>query len=600
MVAPVAQDKKATPEALAEFVHTWRKQSQSLNFSQRWLDTETGEVVDFGAISDETALKKASDRAEAQYLAMIDTARREYVGRFPERQQRQAVIQFERELCKRDLYYLGKYVLAYEDAVFHLHYYMCKSMEDLPEGYRGLREFPRDAFKTTFLGISFIIQQILLDPDIRILYKSNAAPNAANKISEAKAHFIQSGSRIRELFPEHVPKTKAQEGSGSYWNSPAKTAVQREGTFSSAGVGGSKVSQHYNLILGDDFWDEKSVQSQETMGKCRKEMAQLEYLLATPAKGKIVYIGTRFAHDDPTTDLLENPVFHCVIVSGITPAGRSLFPENMTLMHLFAQANGSAYNFSCQIMLFPTDSSRGFLRSWFSYTAWSEIREAEIRGEIRTRKVILCDAAATGDSSSDYIAIHVVAIDNTGRRTVIEYVRDKLQPSEFVDELFRLWDKWKPDFIARQKTLLETTLMSFIGERNRKRDADQGRLRFFDYSLRKREKKGRITASLQPLLQGGLLHFDPGLPHLQELEKELLEHPKSQNDDGIDALAMLDDPLVSRIPTFLPPVPEIPENYSPSEAVPSTAEQIYRRQSAASAFARRRAPRRHGMGSLRP
>lgn len=160
-----------TDEDLAEFAQRWAARSKCMNFQRLWWDENAGEWVDFHAIVDAEELKAASARAEAQYLARIDEQRREFLSLFPEggasvydhrrppANQREALWHFERELAKRDKYYLGKYVLGYDRAVFHLHYFMCGTMDDLPPGYRGLREFPRDAYKTTFMGITYIVQE---------------------------------------------------------------------------------------------------------------------------------------------------------------------------------------------------------------------------------------------------------------------------------------------------------------------------------------------------------------------------------------------------------------------------------------------------------
>jgi len=172
--------------------------------------------------------------------------------------------------------------------------------------------------------------------------------------------------------------------------------------------------------------------------------------------------------------------------------------------------------------------------------------------EISIRKVVLVDATVDNKTSSDFVAIEVWVVDSLGRKTLVEYVREKLAPSEFVDRVERVWDKWIPEFVVRQKSPLETTLMSFFGEKNKLRVAGgRSKIKFYDYSLHKREKKKRITASLQPRYQKGSMYHDINAGNIKEYETELKEHPHSANDDGIDAASMFDDAKVSRVP--LPP-----------------------------------------------
>ncbi len=536
------------PEEAEAFVARWRPQLLYRNFRQVWTDTETGEEIDFAKIADLEILKKATARAEGQYFAKIAAAREEWMSRFPEGQKNEAARLFEREMCKADPYYLGKVWLNYKDAVFHFHYFMANTMspERVGPGYRGLREFARDCFKTTFLCVTFAVQRIIRDPDVTILYKSNAADNAAKKVQEIKGHFIKNEEFAR-LFPEFKPQKLSEEGSGSAWRAPCRKKVQAENTVTAAGVGSAKggTSQHYDIIIGDDFWDERSVTSPEKVAAVKKDMAGIEFLLASPSRGIVIYVGTRFAHDDPTASLLNMREYDCVIVSGLLPCGRSIFPESLTIAKFMDQSQ-EPYVFSCQVILNPTESNRGFQRSWFKYQTWSECAQKEREGTRAYRKVILTDAAGDDKKGSDPVALIVVACDDIGNYHVIDYQEELLAPSDFVERLFQLWDRWNPDFIVRQKTLLETTIMSFMDRANVQRSRDgKAMVRFHHYSLGKREKKQRITAALQPLFSHGRIIFDPGIPDLEKLERALLEHPRSANDNGPDALSLLDDPAVS-------------------------------------------------------
>lgn len=600
MVAVAGQTNEAviSQERIDAFLAEWQPRCVYQNFSQMWLDSETGELVDFTMIEDPDELHAASVRAERQYLRQIDEARQEWVGRqeYPA-QRRNALLQFECELCERDLYYLTKFVLGYMDMEFHLHYFMCDSMRDLRPGYRGLREFPRDHYKTTTIGIGGSIQRILKHPDIYMAYVSNAQDNARNKVVEIKGHFIEARREVdprdaeayearhpygagelglQVLYPQHVPTKVSQHGSESKWTTPARKISRGEATITALGVGKRTASQHYELIVCDDLWDRDSVGSAETLGKCRKMMAELVYLLAKPSEGQIVYIATRWSHDDPTVDLLEDPAYHCVLVSALLKNGRTLFPEHTPITELISQS-GKKYVFSCQMMLNPSDADQGFERKDFRYLKWDDIQAAELRDELATRKVILVDAAVDKKAESDFIAIQTVVIDSLGRKTVVEYIREQMAPSAFLDEVFRQFDKWRPEFVVRQKAVLETTLMSFVDERNKKRRAaGQVAVPFYDYSLKKREKKQRITASLQPLFSEHELYFDPDMQNLNELEKELLDHPNSHNDDGIDALSTLDDPVVNAVPKHRRKPDPPPETFIPTEDGQSTDEMEWR------------------------
>ena len=586
------KEKRSYSESeVSAFIQKWTPQLLYRGFSQVWKDTETGELIDFSKIADVDELREKNARAEAQYIQKIDAFRMEYVAHHKNSPEA-AVRNFERELCKRDPYYLGKYWLGYTDAVFHLHYFMANTVapDKVGQGYRGLREFARDCYKTTFMGVTFCVQRIICNPDVSILYKSNAADNASKKLQEIKNHFILN-KRFYNLFPEHHPQKVADEGSGTGWRSPARGKMQAENTITSAGVGSSKggTSQHYDIIIGDDFWDERSVTSDDKVATVKKEMAGIEYLLASPEKGIVMYIGTRFSHDDPTTALENMREYECIIVSGILRCGRSIFPESLSLQKYIDQSQ-VPYVFSCQVILNPTEESRGFKREWFRYRKWSDCLEDEKKGRAAYRKVILTDAAGDDKTGSDPIAVIMVAADHLGNFYVGDYTQQKMAPADFVDFLFQQWDRWHPEYIVRQKTLLETTIMSFVERKNRDRIAEgKEAARFYDYSLGKREKKQRITASLQPIFANGRMFFDPDIPDLHYLERALLEHPRSNDDNGPDALSLLDDPAVSS-PAQLQAMPDNaqPDRSQPSPAEMSAIEMSARREAARQVFEARK------------
>jgi len=548
-----------------------------------------GVKVSFMDIVDDEILGEASRICEEFYLADLDEFRKEWVNESV-KSAVDAGMEFERWLCKNDSYYLGKYVLGYDKSVFHLHRFMAATVENLPPGYRGLREFPRDAYKSTFMIITRMVQDLLINPNCRILIKSNVAGNAGNKIKEAKRHFFP-GTLLANLFPEYVPRTKADEGSSKKWSSPAYTDVQEEGNYTAAGVGTSLTSQHFDKIYGDDFWDQKSVKNPEVMAKCRGEMDEIEYLLAAPSEGVICFTGTRFAHDDPSKNLIDNPEYHCVIASGITPKGRCLFPEQMTLAKFWAQNDSNQYVFSCQIMLNPTQDDQGIKRSWFEYISPNELRHQELSGEITCRTVILTDAAGTDKAQSDPVAAMVVKIDSKGRYSVIRYVRDKLSPNDFLDLVFSLYDKYLPEYVVTQKAPLEIVLKSFIEKRNKiRRDAGKRPVKFYEMSLGKRSKFVRMLG-LQPYFQRRLIYFNRDEESVEELETEILSFPHNMsNDDGMDCLSELTDPVVGRIPKHKKPAPAPDVDYTP-EGIPdgfSESEYLYRQHQASEVFKRLR------------
>ncbi len=173
-----------------------------------------------------------------------------------------------------------------------------------------------------------------------------------------------------------------------------------------------------------------------------------------------------------------------------------IFPEQMTLEMSFNQHTKDSYGFSCHIMLNPSREDSSFKREWFDYLTKQEIRQLEIKNQIATRTVILTDA--TGTDRGDPVAILAVKILSDKRYCVVEYIRKKVAPAEFLDLVFATYDKYKAEYVVSQKAPLEIALESFINERNKLRSSQgKAKVRFYKLSLKKASKTSRMGA-LQP------------------------------------------------------------------------------------------------------
>ena len=290
--------------------------------------------------------------------------------------------------------------------------------------------------------------------------------------------------------------------------------------------------------------------SLEVTTRTNKELDSVVYLLTSPAEGRIILIGTRYAHDDPSAKFAAaDSGYDCLIVSGIMPSGRSLFPESMPLVEFQRQARANRYVFSCQVMLNPSKEDMALKVEWLRY-----LRRAELEAEVAAGKVayvvrLLTDSTVSAGKGSDEAAIVALAVCSDGRRVILEAIRERMAPTEFIRRVCEAWDNWKAEVAFCQKVAQETMIQSFFQAENEKRTlAGKSDVRFLPYSLRKREKKGRITDVLQPVLMAGELYADPDDPGTTKLKGEMADHPVSQMDHLLDALAMMDDRVVSRRP----------------------------------------------------
>lgn len=591
----------------AGFREYWSSRSIYLGFSQVW--TTPAELakafpdgppqdrhpypgwigtVDFAQVADVAEVQALSVRAESEYLLLIDVFRAEFIAENCGKDSSAAnrarwSLEFERELCKADLFWLAKHVLGYEDMSFHLHYFMTRLVNEVPADSQHLFEFPRDSFKSTIFGIAKTVQWILNDPNITILYLSGSLDNAKKKTAEIRNQFTKN-EVLLHLFPEFRAPKSAQ-GSEGEWSAPCRTTFQGEPTVKANGITSKLASKHVDIIICDDIWDEKSVTTPDIMRKTRKAFGNVAFLFKRTSLKVMLVIGTRFAQDDLTLDIAgdgtkKHPGMrlfdgNCHIVSGVLRNGRSLFPEGFSLDWMMDYCNGNVtkdsddeegglYAFSCQIMLNPTMADRGMDENWFRVLRFEDIQQAANMGLLSYDVVLLSDAAGSDNKGSDRDAILVVVRDSMGRKTVVKSECRNRAPAAFVSRVFALADLYRAKGLVLQKAAIDTVVRSFIDEENVKRAArHEPVLPVIPYSLQRQDKDERITHALQPLLQRGELYFDPDMEEHDDLVRELRNHPASLEKHRIDALSELGDPAIRQCPTFRseppPPPPYKPE-----------------------------------------
>lgn len=223
----------------------------------------------------------------------------------------------DRKLCQRSLYYLCKEVLGYTDAVPHVHGDLCDFATNPKFGRFRQATLPRSWFKTWTWTIGKSIWLTLPDEEglyadvypyrganCRILIASNVIDNAAKMVHKVKQEWMQN-DRLKEAFPELIPDFNKVR-----WSDHAaelnRTIKATEGTYTSVGVGGSVISQHFDHIMEDDliyakkddFTGQELMPSQEDIDNAIGWHKLAFSLLSNPTTGGIDCIGTRWAPRD--------------------------------------------------------------------------------------------------------------------------------------------------------------------------------------------------------------------------------------------------------------------------------------------------------------
>jgi hypothetical protein len=210
------------------------------------------------------------------------------IEQLPADEQSGTALKVLREFYLNDFFFFSKRFLQYKDLEWDVHGQFIKVFESKAD--RKIVVMPRGTFKSTLGSVAYPIWRLLRDPNLTILLDSELYSNSKNFLREIKGHL--ESSRMNKIFGPQV---------GPKWDEgeviiKGRTRIRKEASITVGGIGTTKVGQHYDLIIGDDY---NSPQNSETPEKCQKVIDHVRYNLniLNPG-GEYLFIGTRYAERD--------------------------------------------------------------------------------------------------------------------------------------------------------------------------------------------------------------------------------------------------------------------------------------------------------------
>jgi predicted phage terminase large subunit-like protein len=144
------------------------------------------------------------------------------------------------------------------------------------------------------------------------------------------------------------------------------------------------------------------------------------------------------------------------------------------------------------------------------------------------------DLAISEETRADYTVMVVGGMDENGKLHIVDVRRERLDAKGIVDELMSIKDRYDPDMVAIEGSLIEKSLGPFIYEEMNKRD------KYFPITVLTPTKDKETRArSIQGRMRAGGVYFDKEADWYSDLEQEMLQFPKSRHDDQVDAVAWL-------------------------------------------------------------
>ena len=397
---------------------------------------------------------------------------------------------------------------------------------------------PRGHLKTSLCTIAYSIQQILRDPDIRILIANQVWDIARTFLREMREHLERS--RLKYLFGEFT--------SGK-WNEDIIVVRQRtrslkEPTVQTTGVEAEQTGGHYDLIILDDLTGLQNSQTPEQREKTKRFRRNAIHLLEPG--GTLIEIGTRWSLDDTFSVIFEKESkYYDMMVRKVVENGRLIFPKHFAKKFDPVRKDWTVVDdplcmdyvdylkesmpldeFQAQYENNPISWENQFFKpEMFKY--WKQRPDGLYMG-------MAVDLAISEMRSADFTAIVVCGMDKKRELYVLDYLRGRWRPNDIIMNIFDMHSRWKPMVIGMETNGFQKMLKLACEEEMRKR-----RQYFSITEIQtgpERTKETRIK-SLEPFYRNGWIYHAAWMKD-KDLETELQTFPKGKNDDVADALSM--------------------------------------------------------------
>lgn len=317
-----------------------------------------------------------------------------------------------------------------------------------------------------------------------------------------------------------------------------KLGMKEPSLFVSA-VDNNRTGLHPDVIIMDDLVSEATVTTPEQRNKTKTHYRFSLSLLER--NGLQVVIGTRYHMDDLYDELLSNEGFNCIVRPAILPNGKCYFPSKYpmeVLQELRRDQGADIYN--SQYMLDPTNEEDAVFKIGNLCYYIEDFTNAYLYEEDVSKRpvafqqvAVLTDLAITQNKRSDYTVVMIVGITADKKVYVLDYVHDKLTPSQIVISIFEQYEKARK-FGYVNGVYVETVAFQKVMLYLLKDEAKRRGIHMPIKELKANRDKTLRINGLVPLVDRGEIYISP--KHV-ELKNEMREFPFAKHDDLVDTLA---------------------------------------------------------------
>lgn len=333
-----------------------------------------------------------------------------------------------------DRYWLLTGLCHRVDAVHPWIYERAREVEADPDGRIDL--WARYHYKSSVITFAGILQEILIDPEIRVCIFSNTDAIARPFLGQLMEE-LETNDGIKAIYGDVVwqnPKRQAP-----IWSLENGIILRRQGnprecTVEAHGlINALPTGKHFPLLVYDDVINERNVTSPEQIKKAT-ERTELSFACGIGGKTRKWFIGTRYHFGDSYAHLIERTIAKPRIYPATEDGRLDGEPVFMTPRAWEAAKREMRSVIAAQMLQNPRAGTENTFRPQWLAPYWVVPTTMNV--------YIMGDPSHGRSKSSDRTALAVVGIDTTSNKYLLDGYCHRMSLSERWERLAGLQKKW--------------------------------------------------------------------------------------------------------------------------------------------------------------
>lgn len=478
--------------------------------------------------------------------------------------------EYLRKRAKNDLFFLCTGPLEYSNLSVNFHGHFINWTERHRDKQFKMTLLARGHYKSTIKTVAESIQMSLtndaemvehpfcLGPNNKILIAHEVRETASKFLYQITAAFTRKELMLF-LFPELIPTKKSNRMNKWELELP-RSEHHSEATFSTIGAGGAAQGGHYTHLMLDDLVGKEARESESVMKSTLEWFDNVLPLRTHFAIDGWDLIGTRWAFNDVYSHAMKNygihvegSVLRCLNKSDIAKYGNGqmytyargaiengeiVFPEQMTEQEIKVLRKNKLV-WAAQFANNPVEAGMtefGYPLKHYNVDTQGNIvvftGDSSYKRYLRDLSIyILVDPSMGETNQADPTGIVVTGVDHRSNIFLLETVKKRLKPPEFVSQMFRLYVKYRPRILAIEEVNFSAIYRYWIEKESK---ANGVHLPVTAYKPgSKRSKEARIRA-LGNFFAAGQVYVSESM---HEFIDEYEQFPMGDSQHLLDALA---------------------------------------------------------------